>query len=170
MITVSEKQAMIEDFERLILVSPEQIITESKQGRMIVEGSGLHIRVFSADEIILSGQIRREGRRIQLEQKQFILEYAAEDIVYIEAFGKKLVIHTDNRLSGRKEDTVSGYTLAGMLALLEGGPFVQCHKSYIVNRDYIDRIDKAGRKIYLKGFTEVVPVGNKYQAGLWGEA
>ena len=57
-----------------------------------------------------------------------------------------------------------------MLALLEGGPFVQCHKSYIVNRDYIDRIDKAGRKIYLKGFTEVVPVGNKYQAGLWGEA
>ena len=59
MITVSEKQAMIEDFERLILVSPEQIITESKQGRMIVEGSGLHIRVCSADEIILSGQIRR---------------------------------------------------------------------------------------------------------------
>ena len=91
-------------------------------------------------------------------------------LVYIEAFGKKLVIHTDNRLSGRKEDTVSGYTLAGMLALLEGGPFVQCHKSYIVNRDYIDRIDKAGRKIYLKGFTEVVPVGNKYQAGMWGEA
>ena len=59
MITVSEKQAMIEDFERLILVSPEQIITESKQGRMIVEGSVLHILVFSADEIILSGQIRR---------------------------------------------------------------------------------------------------------------
>ena len=59
MITVSEKQAMIEDFERLLLVSPEQIITEYKQGRMIVEGSGLHIRVFSADEIILSGQIRR---------------------------------------------------------------------------------------------------------------
>ena len=59
MITVSEKQAMIEDFERLILVSPEQIITESTQGRLIVEGSGLHIRVFSADEIILSGQIRR---------------------------------------------------------------------------------------------------------------
>ena len=59
MITVSEKQAMIEDFERLILVSPEQIITESKQGRMIVEGSGLHIRVFSADEIILSVQFRR---------------------------------------------------------------------------------------------------------------
>lgn len=118
------------------------------------------------DAFGLSEQIRREGRRIQIEQKQFILEYAAGDIVYIEAFGKKLVIHTDNRLSGRKEDTVSGYTLAGMLALLEGGPFVQCHKSYIVNKDYIDRIDKAGRKIYLKGFTEVVPVGNKYQAGL----
>lgn len=45
MITVSEKQAMIEDFERLILVSPEQIIIESKQGRMI-RSLQRHIRVF----------------------------------------------------------------------------------------------------------------------------
>lgn len=58
MITVSGKQAMIEEFERLILVSQEKIITESRQGRMIVEGSGLHIRIFSADEIVLSGKIR----------------------------------------------------------------------------------------------------------------
>ncbi len=122
------------------------------------------------DALGLAEQIGREGQRIQIEQKQFILEYAVGDIVYIEAFGKKLVIHTDNRLSGRKEDTVAGYTLAGMLALLEDGPFVQCHKSYIVNRDYVDWIDKAGRKIYLKGFTEALPVGNKYQAGLWGKA
>ena len=55
MITVNQKQAMIEEFERLILVSPQKIITESGQNRMIVEGSGLHIRVFSAEEIVISG-------------------------------------------------------------------------------------------------------------------
>ena len=58
MITVNQKQAMIEEFERLILVSPQKIITESGQNRMIVEGSGLHIRVFSAEEIVTSGKVR----------------------------------------------------------------------------------------------------------------
>ena len=68
-----------------------------------------------------------------------------------------------------KEETISGYTLAGMLALLEGASFVQCHKSYLVNTTHIDRIDKTGRKIFLKGFPDAIPVGNKYQSVLWGK-
>ena len=87
---------------------------------------------------------------------------------YIEAFGKKLVIHTSSRLSGIKEDTISGYTLSGLLALLDDPAFVQCHKSYAVNKSHIEKIDKSGRKICLKGFTDTIPVGNKYQAELWG--
>lgn len=122
------------------------------------------------DAMGLSEQINRQGKTIRIEQKQFILEYTAADIVYIEAFGKKLVIHTNNRMSGIKEDTVSGYTLAGMMALLQGASFVQCHKSYLVNTAHIDRIDKSGRRIFLKGFTDSIPVGNKYQSMLWGES
>ena len=121
------------------------------------------------DAMGLSERMSRQSKTIQIEQKQFILEYTAADIAYIEAFGKKLVIHTANRMSGVKEDTISGYTLAGMLALLEGEPFVQCHKSYLVNTAHIDRIDKAGRKIFLKGFAADIPIGNKYQSSLWGE-
>ena len=89
-------------------------------------------------------------------------------ILPIEAFGKKLVIHTISRLSGIKEDTISGYTLSGLLALLDDPAFVQCHKSYAVNKSHIEKIDKSGRKICLKGFTDTIPVGNKYQAELWG--
>ena len=108
------------------------------------------------DALGLSKQMNQQAKTIQIEQKQFILEYAAQDIAYIEAFGKKLVIHTISRLSGIKEDTISGYT------------FVQCHKSYAVNKSHIEKIDKSGRKICLKGFTDTIPVGNKYQAELWG--
>ena len=80
----------------------------------------------------------------------------------------KQMIHTISRLSGIKEDTISGYTLSGLLALLDDPAFVQCHKSYAVNKSHIEKIDKSGRKICLKGFTDTIPVGNKYQAELWG--
>ena len=112
--------------------------------------------------------IFEQAKTIQIEQKQFILEYATQDIAYIEAFGKKLVIHTSSRLSGIKEDTISGYTLSGLLALLDDPAFVQCHKSYVVNKSHIEKIDKSERKIFLKGFTDTIPIGNKYQAELWG--
>ena len=86
------------------------------------------------DALGLSKQMSQQAKTIQIEQKQFILEYVTQDIAYIEAFGKKLVIHTSSRLSGIKEDTISGYTLSGLLALLDDPAFVQCHKSYAVNK------------------------------------
>ena len=107
------------------------------------------------DALGLSKQMNQQAKTIQIEQKQFILEYAAQDIAY-------------SRLSGIKEDTISGYTLSGLLALLDDPAFVQCHKSYAVNKSHIEKIDKSGRKICLKGFTDTIPVGNKYQAELWG--
>lgn len=90
------------------------------------------------------------------------------DIAYVEAFGKKLSVHTNNRMLGIKEDSISGYTLSGLLELLDDPSFVRCHKSYFVNRSHIAKIDKSGRKIFLKGFIEEIPIGNKYQSALWG--
>lgn len=121
------------------------------------------------DAMGLSEQMNRQNKTIQIEQKQFILEYTVADIAYIEAFGKKLVIHTNSRMSGRKEDAISGYTLAGILELLKGASFVQCHKSYLVNTAHIDRIDKTGRNIFLRGFAAAIPIGNKYQYTMWGK-
>ncbi|WP_419023075.1 LytR/AlgR family response regulator transcription factor [Emergencia sp.] len=120
------------------------------------------------DAMGLSSKMNQQVRTIRIEQKQFILEYTVQDIAYVEAFGKKLDVHTRSRISGIKEDVISGYTLAGMLALLDETDFVQCHKSYIVNKRHIEKIDKPGRQIFLKGFAEPIPVGNKYQPALWG--
>ena len=120
------------------------------------------------DAMGLSSQMNQQARTIQIEQKQFILEYTVPDIAYVEAFGKKLVIHTSSRRSGIKEDVISGYTLSGLLAMLDEADFVQCHKSYIVNKGQIEKIDKSGRQIFLRGFLEAIPMGNKYQSALWG--
>ena len=49
------------------------------------------------DALGLSKQVNQQAKTIQIEQKQFILEYAAQDIAYIEAFGKNLVIRSEER-------------------------------------------------------------------------
>lgn len=109
----------------------------------------------------------REQKKIQIEQRQFILEYRVDDIAYLEAFGKKIVIYTNSKGLGIKEDMISGYTLAGLYKLISTPAFVQCHKSYIVNKDHIEKIDKVNRQIILRGFDKTIPIGSKYQALLW---
>lgn len=118
------------------------------------------------DAMDLSTQMIHQTKTIHIEQKQFILEYNVTDIAYIEAFGKKVVIHTSNHAMGIKADTISGYTLSGMLSLIDDKTFVQCHKSYLVNKTFIEKIDKVKRQIILKGFTTELPIGNKYQSVL----
>ena len=89
-------------------------------------------------------------------------------IAFLEAFGKKVVIHTNSDRLGIKQDTISGYSLSGLLSLIDHASFVQCHKSYIVNKSHIEKIHKSEKRIFLKGFETPVPIGNKYQAGLRG--
>ena len=120
------------------------------------------------DALGLSAHLQETAKRIEIRQKQFVLEYQVSDIVCVEAFGKKLVIHTNNRAMGAKRDVISGYTLAGLYRELGDETFVQCHKSYVVNRSFIERIDKTERMIYLRGMAHAVPIGNKYQPLLWG--
>ena len=124
-------------------------------------------RTVFCDAMGFSAHLRQEEKHIQIEQKQFILDYPISEIVYVEAFGKKLTIHTRNPISGIKEDVISGYTLVRLLQLIDDPKVVQCHKSILVNTAYIDRIYKAEKEIILKGFAEKLPVGNKYQSALW---
>lgn len=119
------------------------------------------------DALELSKRITTTSKTIRIEQKQFIFEYEVKNIVYIESFGKRVVIHTrDNDASGG--DTISGYSLAKMLELIDNPAVVQCHKSFLVNSEYIDKIDKQQRILYLKYSTAQIPIGNKYQSALWG--
>ena len=115
----------------------------------------------------LSRQLRPAGKKLCLEQKQFILEYDVSIIVYLEAFGKKIVIHTDSPVLGQKQDTISGYSLARLLEMLDDPSFIQCYKSYLVNQNYIGKINKTDRQIVLRNHSEPIPVGAKYQSALW---
>lgn len=112
--------------------------------------------------------VRGDSRTIRLEQKGFIFEYRLLDILYIESFGKKMVFHMKDSEGALVQEHITGYSLKSILELLKEGPFQQCHKSYIINTDSIERISKAENKLCLRGNSIDIPIGNKYRDTIVG--
>ncbi|ALS74076.1 hypothetical protein AUC31_01875 [Planococcus rifietoensis] len=112
--------------------------------------------------------VHGDSRTIRLEQKGFIFEYRLQDILYIESFGKKMVFHMKNSEGGLVQEHIAGYSLKSIFELLKDGPFQQCHKSYIINTDSIERISKVENKLYLRGFSIDLPIGNKFRDTVMG--
>lgn len=57
-----------------------------------------------------------------------------QDILFVEVYGKTCLIHTEN-------ETFSTYiTLSKIEEQLSSGPFLRCHRCYIANMKYIDRV------------------------------
>ena len=73
-----------------------------------------------------------------------------------------MVLHLKTEKEIRQEH-IMGYSLKGLLELLKDGPFVQCHKSFIVNTTYIERIDKVENLVELRHCTAALPIGLKYR-------
>lgn len=105
---------------------------------------------------------------LRIEQKQFVLEYELENVLYIESFGKRTVIHTVAE-GKRLADTISGYSLTRLLELAGVDRLVQCHKSYLINPQRLSKIDKRERQLWLKDCDIPIPIGEKYQRNLYEE-
>lgn len=104
-----------------------------------------------------------DDRTVRIEQKGFIFEYRLQDILYIESFGKKMIIHLLTEQEELRSEKVAGYSLKAMLELLDDGSFVQCHKSYILNKTYIEVIQKADNLVKLRHCLDPLPIGLKYR-------
>ena len=121
-------------------------------------------KVFRA-ALAMGEQMRAAPEILRIEQKQFLFEYGLEQILYIESFGKKAVIHS---ISQGKElnDQVSGYSLVRLLEMAGPGNLIQCHKSFLINPIYITKIDKGSKTLWLKNCKDTIPIGEKYQHNL----
>lgn len=112
--------------------------------------------------------VHGDSSTVRLEQKGFVFEYRLSDILYIESFGKKMVIHMKNAAGGLVQENIAGYTLKSILELLKEGSFQQCHKSYIINMDSIERISKVENRLHLRGTSIELPIGNKFRDSVMG--
>ena len=118
-----------------------------------------------SDALDMGKQMKKTVPVLRIEQKQFLFEYGLEQILYIESFGKKAVIHS---ISQGKEldDQISGYSLARLLEMAGPGNLIQCHKSFLINPIYITKIDKGSKTLWLKNCKDTIPIGEKYQHNL----
>lgn len=120
------------------------------------------------DALEMSNQMNIAPKTLRIEQKSFIFEYELSKIVYVESFGKRMIIHSNKDDHTLNQDNISGYSLARLLKSLSGDNFVQCHKSYLINRSYIRNINKQEMTITLMRDDIKIPIGEKYRVNVWG--
>lgn len=65
-----------------------------------------------------------------------------KDILYAEAFGNKIVLHTNN-------GDISTYQSLDTFIKNVGEPFLRCHRSYLVNMDHVEKV--CGKNFLLTG-------------------
>jgi len=100
-------------------------------------------------------------RRVLTESSRFItipadgqgsLDIPVSQIHYIEVYNKKVIFH-----AGDQNFTASRMNLDKICEMLGGEPFMRCHRSYIVNMNYIDQIKK-GKFIMKNGDSVLIPL------------
>jgi len=100
--------------------------------------------------------MRAERRgKITLYKDGSLIPVDYSEIVFVTACGRVTSVVTR---AGRFE---TNFTLAELARRLEGPRFFRCHRGFIVNIDYIDRVDYWFNNTFLvmmKGFTEKIPV------------
>ena len=103
---------------------------------------------------------------IKFKQGSYMYKVNTKDIIYIESIHKKIKVTMD-----KEQIEVNNYTLYRVLNELPEDDFIQCHKSFIINRNYIKKINLAKNLIELSSANvqvPKVPIGRKYKENLAG--
>ncbi|PKM52333.1 MAG: DNA-binding response regulator [Firmicutes bacterium HGW-Firmicutes-7] len=98
---------------------------------------------------------------IKFREKEFTYILNQAEIIYIEHKNRKLFIKTIY-----EEATFSYYSLAKLLKQLSND-FKQCHKSYIVNSNYIKKIDRINNYLNVQQDDKLIPIGRKFKEEIW---
>ncbi len=69
MITIDSDQVLIERFERLSEVQTSRIVVHHHDGKFVIEGSALKVKLFCKDEIMIQGEIE-SVRLVRNEKNQ----------------------------------------------------------------------------------------------------
>ena len=83
------------------------------------------------------------------------------DILYIESINRSVLFHTTKGIL-----TVPYLTLK-RCQMEHAGVFVQCHRSFLVNRNYVKRVDYRKKEIELPGC--LVEIGSRYEGAVHQE-
>lgn len=112
----------------------------------------------------MDGLAKRIHRALLENQQELVVQKGKEltrvlfkDIAYIEAEGNYLVLRMEDhnlRMRG---------TMTNMENELAGRDFVRCHKGYLVNAEYIERLKNTELVLRLGKESVTLPIGRSYE-------
>lgn len=97
------------------------------------------------------------ARKLRVTTGRVELEVDISSIQYIEVYGHKTVLHT------RKGDLTVGQSLASLEQALGGAPFLRCYRYFIVNMDFVQRVNEDS---FLMKDGREIPLSRDGRAGL----
>lgn len=142
--------------------SPPIIIFTTKSLNYAIRGYGIALRYLpkpiSYQMFISALQIALEQKTpakiyIEAESKTFI--FVLSEIKYVESFGHYITVHSKS-----KTKTTIRYSFSSFLAKLPSVWFVQTQKSYCVNMNYIEHVEK---KDLVLIDDSIIPIGRRYR-------
>ncbi|MDL2293143.1 LytTR family DNA-binding domain-containing protein [Ruminococcaceae bacterium OttesenSCG-928-D13] len=104
--------------------------------------------------------MRPEPATLPLVVDRQRLEIPLDTIRYIEVYNHTVYVYTQNQ---RLQTSTS---LNSLKARLDDGRFMQCHRSYIVNMDYINYIDESGDAKIVMDSKEIIPVSRRERSNI----
>ena len=106
---------------------------------------------------ILQYKERGLGTILNFKSGYQTIRINSQRIEYIESYGHYVFIHTESATFKVREK------LSEILKILEPLDFIQIHKSYIINKAYIQK--KTSTYVYMNSHT-CLPIGQKYKEQL----
>lgn len=111
--------------------------------------------------------IRKEEQKqkkeyVAFELKHCIVKVVIDEIIFVESQRRNCIIHTKQRTFH-----LANYTMKQIIEMLNKPFFIQTHKSYIVNLQHIQQVEKVDRNswlVYFNNYSEIAHVSNKYKS------
>ncbi|WP_425449413.1 LytR/AlgR family response regulator transcription factor [Dethiothermospora halolimnae] len=97
---------------------------------------------------------------ISFKLKNIVLKIRLSDIIFIEVYKKNCSIHTHNQIHKIKRTS-----LKKILKMLPYKNFIQCHRSYAINLNHVDKIQKNNNTwdVFFVDYPEKAILGGTYK-------
>ncbi|MBE5963230.1 MAG: response regulator transcription factor [Lachnospiraceae bacterium] len=122
------------------------------------------IKPFQTDEIyalakkLLSHYKMEEEPQITVKKDGINYRINIKEIVYISAVPRGVNIRLRD-----DEITIKYLTLTQLMKRLPEGMFLQCHRMFVINRDYIEYVDMVNQVVKMTGCDERIEIGVTYK-------
>lgn len=110
-------------------------------------------------EKVINNRKQKEHPQVIIKKDGINYSLNLDEIIYVEAMPRGIIIHLlDESLE------VKYLSIKQLMEKISSKDFIQCHRMYVVNVNYIDYVDYVNRVIKMKEHYGLVDIGVTYKA------